>query len=144
MNFKRGHYLISTMLHKTIMAILYCSYQCNAISALKQSILKQNNTIAKERREREKEREKPANQPTFGENMLIKSFLEKKNLPEYQVMTDLKCNVKSFTDMNITIFRSQDFISEKFRVWFVFKIHFLTKTNNRSTQFSLFTAQPTV
>lgn len=59
-------------------------------------------------------------------------------------MTDLKCNVKSFTDMNITIFRSQDFISEKFRVWFVFKIHFLTKTNNRSTQFSLFTTQPTV
>lgn len=64
MNFKRGHYLISTMLHKTIMAILYCSYQCNAISALKQSILKQNNTIAKERREREKEREnQPTNQP---------------------------------------------------------------------------------
>lgn len=83
------------MLHKTIMAILYCSYQCNAISALKQSILKQNITIAKERKEkREKEREKPANQPTFGENMLIQKLLGKENLPEYQVMTDLKCNVK--------------------------------------------------
>lgn len=45
------------------MAILYCSYQCNAISALKQSILKQNNTIAKERKEREKERNQPTNQP---------------------------------------------------------------------------------
>lgn len=62
MNFKRGHYLISTMLHKTIMAILYCSYQCNAISALKQSILKQNITIAKERKERERKRE--TSQPT--------------------------------------------------------------------------------
>lgn len=91
MNFKRDHYLTSTMLHKTIMAILYCSYQCNAISALKQSILKENNTIAKERK---KEREKPANQPTFGENMLIQKLLGKENLPEYQVMTDLKCNVK--------------------------------------------------
>lgn len=143
MNFKRGHYLISTMLHKTIMAILYCSYQCNAISALKQSILKQNNTIAKERRERERKRE--TSQPTnLWRKYAYQKLLGKENLPEYQVMTDLKCNVKSFTDMNITIFRSQDFISEKFRVWFVFKIHFLTKTNNRSTQFSLFTAQPTV
>lgn len=44
------------MLHKTIMAILYCSYQCNAISALKQSILKQNNTIAKERKKKERKR----------------------------------------------------------------------------------------
>lgn len=41
--------------------------------------------------------------------MLTQKLLGKENLPEYQVMTDLKCNVKSFTDMNITIFRSQDF-----------------------------------
>lgn len=99
MNFKGGHYLISTMLHETIMAILYCSYRCNAISALKQSILKRNNTIAKERKEKGKKkkkrgREKPANQPTFGENMLNQKLLGKENLPEYQVMTDLKCNVK--------------------------------------------------
>lgn len=100
MNFKRGHYLISTMLHKTIMAILYCSYQCNAISALKQSILKQNNTIAKERREREKEREKPANQPTFGENMLIKSFLEKK----------IYLNIKSWLISSVMLKASQTWI----------------------------------
>lgn len=74
MNFKRDHYLTSTMLHKTIMAILYCSYQCNAISALKQSILKENNTIAKERK---KERNQPTNQP-LEKICLFKSFLEKK------------------------------------------------------------------
>lgn len=83
MNFKGGHYLISTMLHETIMAILYCSYRCNAISALKQSILKRNNTIAKERKEkgkkkkREEERNQPTNQP-LEKICLIKSFLEKK------------------------------------------------------------------
>lgn len=31
--------------------------------------------------------------PTFGGNTLIQKLLGKENLPEYQVMTDLKCNV---------------------------------------------------
>lgn len=81
MNFKGGHYLTSTMLHETIMAILYCSYQCNAISASKQSILKRNNTTAKERKEKEREREEERNQPTnqpLEKICLFKSFLEKK------------------------------------------------------------------
>lgn len=64
------------------MAILYCSYQCNAISALKQSILKQNNTIAKERKKKERKRkERNRNQPTnqpLEKICLFKSFLEKK------------------------------------------------------------------
>lgn len=69
------------MLHETIMAILYCSYQCNAISALKQSTLKRNNTIAKERKEKKKKGEEERNQPTnqpLEKICLFKSFLEKK------------------------------------------------------------------
>lgn len=98
----------------------------------------------KKKREKERGREKPANQPTFGENMFIQKLLGKENLPEYQVMTDLKCNVKKLHRHEYYNLQVSGLLSEKFRVWFVFKIHFLTKTDNRSTQLSLFTTQPTV
>lgn len=78
----------------------------------KQSILKRNNTQQKKEKKKEREREEERNQPTnqpLEKICLFKSFLEKKiylNIKSWLISSVM---LESFTDMNITIFRSQDF-----------------------------------
>lgn len=56
--------------------------------------------------------------------MLIQKLLGKENLPEYQVMTDLKCNVRKLHRHEYYNLQVSGLLSEKFRVWFVFKFTF--------------------